>query len=86
MIKKIIMSLVTVVACILVGAFILNIFVPNLVIQIGDALEMGAYRATGLSFDFNGNGNVGKTKEMNSQKKDGNSDQAIKGAEVEGFN
>lgn len=58
-VKKIFITLITVVACVMLGAFVLNVLMPN-VITIGtDAVEDQLQRATGITMDFNGNGETG---------------------------
>ena len=59
-VKKIFITLITIVACVLIGAFILNILLPNVTVALVDATENMIYNATGMSFDFNGNGNGGE--------------------------
>lgn len=58
-VRKIFTVLITIVACVLIGALVLNILLPNVTSQVINATEDMIYRATGLSFDFNGDGNVG---------------------------
>lgn len=58
-VKKIFMTLVTIVAAVLLGALLLNILMPNVTTTMIDASEDMVYKATGLKFDFNANGNVG---------------------------
>lgn len=52
-------TLIVVVACIIIGALVLNIFLPNVVVQLSTAVESSIYQATGMSFDFNGDGTKG---------------------------
>ena len=61
-VKKIFMVLITVVACVLVGAFLLNILLPNATTTLIDSAEDMIYKATGMSFDFNSNGIAGSNK------------------------
>lgn len=56
---KIFTVLITIVACVLIGALVLNILLPNVTAQVINASEDMIYRATGLTFDFNGDGNIG---------------------------
>ena len=58
-VKKIFIVLVTIVACVILGAFVLNILMPNVVTTVIDATEDMIYKATGLAFDFDKNGNRG---------------------------
>jgi len=52
-VKKIFIVLITIVACVLIGAFLLNILMPNVTTTVINATEDMIFRATGLSFDFN---------------------------------
>lgn len=56
---KIFTVLVIIVACVILGAFILNVILPNGTTTLVDATEDMIFRATGLSFDFNNNGKAG---------------------------
>lgn len=58
-VKKIFITLITVVACVLLGAFALNIMMPNVVATVINASEDMIFKGTGLSFDFNNDGNAG---------------------------
>ena len=60
-VKKIFVVLITIVACVIIGAFTLNILLPNVTTSIVDATEDMVHNATGMSFDWNGNGNDGVT-------------------------
>ena len=44
------------VACVVVGALVLNVLLPNVSSTLVDALEQMVYNATGMSFNWNGNG------------------------------
>ncbi len=55
-VKKVFMTLIIVVACVIVGALLLNVLLPNATKSIVNAVESQLYRATGLEFDFNGDG------------------------------
>ncbi len=52
-------TLIVVVACVLLGALVLNILLPNAATSIVNTVEDQIYNATKLSFDFNGDGNQG---------------------------
>lgn len=54
--KKVFFILITVVICMAVGALLLNIFLPNVVKQMSNAIEDSIFKATKISFDFNGDG------------------------------
>lgn len=58
-VKKIFMTLIIVVACVMIGAFLLNVLLPNATAQLVDQVENQIYKATGLTFDLNNNGTKG---------------------------
>lgn len=58
-VKKIFTVLIVMVACVVVGALVLNVLLPNVSSSLVDALETMVYNATGMTFDWNGNGNTG---------------------------
>lgn len=58
-VRKIFIVLITIVACVILGAFVLNTLMPNVVTQMINAVEGMIFNATSLSFDFNGDGVVG---------------------------
>ena len=62
-VKKIFIVLITIVACVIVGALVLNVLLPNVATTMVDALEDMIYKATKMSFDFNGNGERGSNVE-----------------------
>lgn len=53
-------TLITIVACVVLGAFALNILMPNAAKSIVNATEGMIYNATSMSFDFNGDGLYGE--------------------------
>lgn len=53
-VSSIFKTLIIVVVCIIIGAAVINIFAPNLVAQISNAIENSIFQATGMKFDFNG--------------------------------
>lgn len=57
---KIFKLLGTVVGCVIVIAFALNLLLPNVMITMTNAVEGMIYNATGLSLDFNGDGTLGE--------------------------
>ena len=61
-VKKIFMTLVVIVMCIILGAFLINILLPNVTAQVIDSAEDSIYKATGMSFDFNSDSNKGDNK------------------------
>lgn len=58
-VKKIFITLITVVACVMVGAFVLNVLMPNAITTGTNAVEDQLYKATGIKMDFNGDANQG---------------------------
>lgn len=58
-VSSIFKTLIIVVVCIIIGAAVINIFAPNLVAQLSNAIENSIYKATGMTFDFNGDGTAG---------------------------
>ena len=83
-VKKIFMILITIVACVVIGAFTLNILLPNVTTSLVDATEDMVYNATGMSFDWNGNGNNGQTAGTGNSKTNSN-DKTNTGTGVQGF-
>lgn len=87
MVKKVFMTLVTIVACVVLGALILNTVLPNTAIAMVDATEDMIYNATGMSFNMNGNSKVGGTNDTGKYDSDvnnaGNADE--KDGKVKGF-
>lgn len=57
---KIFKILIVIVACVIVGALVLNVLLPNVSTSLVNAVEGQIFNATGMSFDFNGDGNNGK--------------------------
>lgn len=55
-VKKIFITLITVVACVMIGAFVLNVLMPNAIKTGTNAVEDQLYKATGIKLDFNGDG------------------------------
>lgn len=62
-VQKIFMTLIIVVACVILGAFALNSLLPNVIAGLSSSAEQMLQNATGISFDMNGDGTVGKTTE-----------------------
>lgn len=60
-VKKIFTVLIVMVACVVVGALVLNVLLPNVSSSLVDALETMVFNATGMKFDWNGNGHKGGT-------------------------
>lgn len=64
-VKKVFLILITVVALILLGAFVLNILMPNTVTQVVSSIEDGIYKATGISMNLNGDNHSGGSNANN---------------------
>ena len=60
-VAKIFKILIIIVACVIVGALVLNVLLPNTTTSIVNAVEGQIYNATGMTFDLNGDGTTGKT-------------------------
>lgn len=58
-VKKIFTVLIVMVACVVVGALVLNVLLPNVSSTLVDALETMVYNATGMTFDWNDNDKAG---------------------------
>lgn len=58
-VKKIFLLLIGVVACVVIGALVLNVLLPNATRSMVNAIEGQIFNASGMSFDFNGDGTVG---------------------------
>ena len=88
-IAKIFKVLIIVVACVIIGALVLNVLLPNTTKSLVNAVENQVFNATGLSFDFNGDGNGitggrDHTGEATAEQQDAGSDQKD-AAEVQGW-
>lgn len=81
-VKKIFVTLVTIVACVIIGAFVLNILLPNVTTSLVNAAEDMVFKSTGISFDFNGDGTSGS----NSNTYNASQNNTIQTGYVEGFN
>ena len=87
MVKKIFTVLITAVACILIGAFILNAVVPNATSAIADAIDNTVFMATGIQMDINGNGTSGSASAdvSGSSTDDGTAQNGTGGGTVDGW-
>ena len=87
-VSKIFVILITVVVCVIVGAFVINILMPNTVTSVVDTVENQIQHATGISLDLNGNGTAGAAgngiADMKSSATD-RSNSASNGTTVDGF-
>ena len=81
-VKKVFITLGTIVACVILIAFVLNNLMPNVVRGVVNATETMIYNATGLKMDFNGDGIDIGDNEINT---DADDDDDPKEAGVEGF-
>lgn len=59
-VKKIFITLIVVVACVMIGALILNTLMPNVTKSLVNSVEQMVFNATGMQFDWNGD-DVGGT-------------------------
>lgn len=82
-VKKVFMVLIIVVACVLVGAFLLNILLPNVTKGMVNAVEGMIENATGIKMDFNGDGKgIGSNGVVDTGAQTGDD---LTGAGVSGF-
>ena len=58
-VKSIFVTLIVVVCCVIVGAFVINILLPNVTTTLINAVEEQIYNATGMAFDFNNDSTKG---------------------------
>lgn len=84
-VKKIFIILVTIVLCVVLGAFALNVLMPNVTTSIVNTVEDMVYNATGIAFDWNGDGAKGATGRDNDAVVDSQDDPTKSGVQVEGF-
>jgi hypothetical protein len=85
-VKKIFILLITIVACVMVGALILNVLMPNVTGAMVNSVEHMVFSATGMNFDFNGDGVNGKAKQNTAKKnKVAGAKEGANGASVDGF-
>ncbi len=93
---KIFKILIIIVACVIIGAIVLNVLLPNATTSLVNAVEAQIFNATGMSFDFNGDDTDGRSSAAAtrtdtvagsgaSTKKNGSTDQSQSG-QVNGFN
>ena len=86
-VKNIFITLIVVVACVMIGAFVLNVLMPNVAAQLVNSVEDMLYKATGMSFDFNNDSNVGDNNESYTGTiSDDGTTTGTGGSNVEGFN
>lgn len=93
---KIFKVLIVIVACVIIGAIVLNVLLPNVTASMVNAVEAQIFNATGMSFDFNGDDTGGRDSATTaktgtiagsgaSTKNNGSTDQSQAG-QVKGFN
>ena len=88
---KIFKVLIVIVACVIIGAIVLNVLLPNVMVSMVNAVEGQIFNATGMSFDFNGDGTTG-TVGAGTTIQGGNAQMQDKGQnsntsnQVQGFN
>lgn len=89
-VRKIFIVLITIVICVILGAFVLNVLMPNAVTGIVNAVESTLFNATGMSIDFNGDGVASNTGTKGLQNpnavQDNDGGVAQGGAGVAGYN
>lgn len=75
-VSKIFVVLITVVVCVIIGAFVINILMPNTVTSVVDTVENQIQHATGISLDLNGNGVKGASGNNIADMKNSNGDKS----------
>lgn len=90
-VRKIFIVLITVVVCVILGAFVLNIIMPNAVSAMVNSLEATLYQATGMKIDLNGDASTtnysgaAATTNTFGGAVNGSSNSAQTGAGVQGY-
>lgn len=90
-VRKIFTILIVVVICIVIGAFVINILVPNALTSTVNAVEDTLYSATGMRLDLNGDSKAGESVDQEGKvRTDGQranqNNQYEQANKVEGFN
>ena len=85
-VQKIFITLIIVVACVAIGALVLNVLLPNVTTTLISAVENMIYQATKLEFDFNGDGQVGTNGTTFEGENSDESNATTTGVDVTGFN
>lgn len=93
---KIFKVLIIIVACVIIGALVLNVILPNTATALVNAVEGSIFNATGMSFDLNGDGVNGTTNAQSirdgndiagaNAQTNNNAQNENNSANVEGFN
>ena len=85
-VKKIFITLIVVVCCVILGAFVINILLPNVTTTLINAVEAEIFNATGMNFDFNADGAAGETSDGNyTGDRTGGTDKIAADDSVNGF-
>lgn len=79
-VQKIFIILIIVVACVIIGALVLNVLMPNATKTLVNAVEDQIYNATKMSFDFNGDNDAGGNSTSSTQFKGNQQDSNVSGA------
>lgn len=82
MVKTVFKTIGTVIICIFILAFGINVLCPNLITQVVGKVEQGIKAGTGAEIDLNGDGTAGSVGATNSTA----SDDAITVAGSDGWN
>ena len=83
-VRKIFTILVTIVICVILGAFAINTLMPNAVKSVVNATEDMIFNATGLSFDLNGDSEAGNATNRGGTDYTGTGDVNVQSGSVEG--
>ena len=83
-VKKIFVILITIVACVIIGALVLNIILPNTATSLVNATEDQIFKASGLTFDLNGDGDSGSNDDTYDAAESSDVDDAS--GDVDGWN
>ncbi len=83
---KIFKTLIIIVVCVILGALVLNILLPNVTTALINSTEDMIFKATGMAFDFNSDGEKGSAVSNSTGYTGGttSTDQDVKGG-VTGF-
>ena len=84
-VKGIFVTLITIVGCVIIGAFVLNTLLPNVTTTLINSAESMIQNATSLEFDFNGDG-VGANQDTFMGENTDDTVTGVVGGNVEGFN
>lgn len=79
-VRKIFSFLIVTAICVILGAFVLNLLLPNVVRATMNTIETGIQSATGIKYDLNGDGQVGNISSTST-----GGDKAQQGVGVQGL-